>query len=357
MAERLPPRGRGGGRGEFQVERERRASSEASVDIVVEASPVYRVALKVALACFLLLPSGIVSASTGSGASISTQDALVRWINTYRQKPKPKLLPAAVKAMQDIGLINDHEQSGIYIGFIGGVLADNQLKAAKLIEQMFPLSPDGQVVVIKAIAYSGLPEWRDLMAIAAEHAPSRRVLIDRYLDGEMPLLYDLPLDQGMTLDVLWGTYLATGSYQPVQRIVDALAWANDDEELEKLTIGSMSKWTLASNAARDDSLLKMLYAERDVRPEEVKEPLGEVIEAAEIYEFGKLRKDALAAIEELKVKGPQSKRNVSYAAMAGQTVLALGCVAATAMGQLEIGGACVVTGAVSSAALKLMGIQ
>ncbi len=119
----------------------------------------------------------------------------------------------------------------------------------------------------------------------------------------------------------------------------------------------MAKWTLASNAARDEALLKMLYAERDMRPDEVKEPLGEVIEAAETFEFGKLRKDALAAIEELKVKGPQSKRTMSYAAMAGQTVLALGCVAATAMGQLEVGGACVVTGAVSSAALKLMGIQ
>jgi hypothetical protein len=119
----------------------------------------------------------------------------------------------------------------------------------------------------------------------------------------------------------------------------------------------MAKWTLASNAARDEALKKLLYAERDLRPDEVKEPLGEVIEAAETFEFGKLRKDALAAIEELKIKGPQSKRTMSYAAMAGQTVLALGCVAATAMGQLEVGGACVVTGAVSSAALKLMGIQ
>jgi hypothetical protein len=323
---------------------------------IVWRRPVSRVALKLLLASILILPAA-ANASTGSGSVIGTQDQLVRWINAYRQKPKPKLLPAAVKAMQDIGLINDHEQSGIYIGFIAGVLGDNQLKAQKLIEQMFPLGPDGQVVVIKAIAYSGLPEWRDLLAIASEHAPARRVLIDRFLDGEAKLLFDLPLEEGMTLDILWGYYIATGSYQPAQRIVDALAWANDDEELEKLTIGSMAKWTLASNAARDESLLKLLYAERDIRPEEVKEPLSEVIEAAETYEFGKLRKEALAAIEELKVKGPQSKRTLSYAAMAGQTALALGCVTATALGQLEIGGACVVTGAVSSAALKLMGLQ
>lgn len=309
------------------------------------------------LGLFTAQPDAAKAATGTQTPVIGTSDQLVRWMNAYRQNPKPKLLPAAVQAMQELGLINDHEQSGLYIGFIAGVLGDNQLQAAKYIEQMFPLGPDGQVVVIKAIAYSGLPEWRDLLAIAAEKAPARRVLIDRYLDGEAKLLFDLPLEEGMTLDILWGFYIATGSYQPAQRIVDALAWANDDEELEKLTIGSMAKWTLASNAARDEALLKMLYAERDMRPDEVKEPLGEVIEAAETFEFGKLRKDALAAIEELKVKGPQSKRTMSYAAMAGQTVLALGCVAATAMGQLEVGGACVVTGAVSSAALKLMGIQ
>ncbi|MEZ5926562.1 MAG: hypothetical protein R3D57_19515 [Hyphomicrobiaceae bacterium] len=313
-------------------------------------------------ACLLLALAVVASptlapAATGDGSTVGTPDQLVRWINGYRQKPKPKLLPAVVKAMQDLGLIGDHEQAGIYIGFVAGVLGDNQLTAEKLIEQMFPLGPDGQVVVIKAIAYSGLPEWRDLLAIAAEQAPERRVLIDRFLDGEQKLLFELPLEEAMTLDILWGYYIATGSYQPVQRIVDALQWANDDEELEKLTIGSMSKWTLASNAARDNDLLKLLYAERDARPEEVQAPLGEVIEAAETFEFGKLRKEALAAIEELKVKGPASRRTYSYAAMAGQTALALGCVAATALGQLEVGGACVVTGAVSSAALKLMGLQ
>ena len=318
----------------------------------------YRVVFKLLLAWVLLAPSAAsLAAATSQAPVIGTPDQLVRWINAYRQKPKAKLLPAAVRAMQELQLIKDHEQAGIYIGFIAGVLGDNQLMAGKLVEQMFPLGPDGQVVVIKAIAYSGLPEWRDLLAVAAEHSPSRRVLIDRYLDGEAKLLFDLPLEDGMTLDILWGYYIATGSYQPVQRIVDALAWANDDEEIEKLTIGSMAKWTLASNAARDDSLLKLLYAERDIRPDEVKAPLGEVIEAAETYEFGKLRKDALAAIEELKIKGPASQRTYSYAVMAGQTALALGCVAATALGQLEVGGACVVTGAVSSAALKLMGLQ
>ena len=42
---------------------------------------------------------------------------------------------------------------------------------------------------------------------------------------------------------------------------------------------------------------------------EVRKPLREVIEAAETFETGKIRKDALAAVEELKTKGSLSSRN------------------------------------------------
>jgi hypothetical protein len=79
-----------------------------------------------------------------------------------------------------------------------------------------------------------------------------------------------------------------------------------------------------------------------------------VITAAETFETTKLRKDAHAAIEELRRKGPESARTTSYWGQAGQTALALGCVVAGALGQAEIAVPCVISGAVSSAALKLL---
>jgi hypothetical protein len=79
-----------------------------------------------------------------------------------------------------------------------------------------------------------------------------------------------------------------------------------------------------------------------------------VIDAAETFEFARVRKDAMAAIEQLKTKGPASARNTQWWGTAGQTVLALGCVAAGAMGQLQVGIPCVIGGALSGAALKFM---
>ncbi len=87
---------------------------------------------------------------------------------------------------------------------------------------------------------------------------------------------------------------------------------------------------------------------------ETKAVLREVIEAAETFELGKVRREAMAAIEQLKVKGPASARNKAWWGQAGQTALALGCIVAGALGHVEVGVPCIIGGAASSAALKYM---
>jgi hypothetical protein len=76
-----------------------------------------------------------------------------------------------------------------------------------------------------------------------------------------------------------------------------------------------------------------------------------VIDAADTVETAKLRKEAMAAIEELRRKGPAYRRNVSWWGQIGQGALAVGCIAAAATGQVYLGLPCVITGGVSSAAL------
>ena len=64
------------------------------------------------------------------------------------------------------------------------------------------------------------------------------------------------------------------------------------------------------------------------------------------------RKDAMTAIETLKVKGSEKSRSYAWWGTAGQTALALGCITASALGQVAIGVPCVIGGALSGAALK-----
>ena len=119
----------------------------------------------------------------------------------------------------------------------------------------------------------------------------------------------------------------------------------------------MAKWTLANNALQDKELLDHLKGELSRRPKVIKEQLTEVVEAAETFETAKIRKEASGAIEELKRKGPESLRKFGFWSQAGQTVLALGCVAAGALGHVEIAVPCVIGGAATSAGLKIFGPQ
>lgn len=280
---------------------------------------------------------------------------VLRWINAYHQHPEPQRLPDAVKAMAAFGLLRDLDTAGVYIGFTGGVIGAEGDNASKLVTSMFPMPPEDQVVLIKAIAFSGLPNWKALLAEFVERMPAREVLLQKYLFGDGKPLFELPMEEGaFVLDAHWGYYFATGSPEAVRRIVSTLAFSRDKDHVDKLTIGVMAKWTLATNASRDKELLDLAKAEMNGQPEEVRIPLREVILAAETFETAKLRKDALASIEELKAKGPETTRNINWWGQAGQTVLALGCVAAGAMGQVEVGIPCVVGGALSTAALKYL---
>jgi hypothetical protein len=119
----------------------------------------------------------------------------------------------------------------------------------------------------------------------------------------------------------------------------------------------MAKFTLATNATRDAKLLAMLQAARTTQPKAVQPVLAEVIDAAETVETGKFRKDALAALEELKRKGPMSRRNVAWWGQVGEGAIAAGCIAAAAVGTVALGLPCVVGGAVTSAGLRYLGSE
>ncbi len=314
-------------------------------------------------ACLVVLLAIALPAAAATKANkakpprpFTKSEELLEWMNGYRLKPEPKRLPEAVRAMVKSSVTKDMDQAGVYIGFTAGVIGSNPENAEKLITEMFPLDPQDQVLLIKAIAYSGLPDWKELMLKFVERMPARKVLIDKFVFAKKPTLENLPFEESSSaIDINWGYYFATGSEAPVRRIVTALAWSQDKNNVEKLTMGAMAKWTLAQNASRDMDLLQMLKAIEAEDKTAARASLNEVIEAAETLELSKIRKQAMASIEELKAKGPESTRTYNWWGQAGQTVLALGCVAASAMGQVEFGIPCVVGGALSTAALKYLG--
>jgi hypothetical protein len=343
-----------------------------------------RLAAFIAALFVLIQPArAAVAPEIDPGASLGV---VQQWIYNYRARPDYAHIPAAVRVLFHAQSFKEPENAGIYLGFIAGAIGSNPARAEQLVTSFFPVAPEDEWVIVRAIAYSGLPDWRNLMRKVAPRMPGRKVMIDSYLAGSLPTLANIPLEEikpGMLdklrgvftknpfakddkrlkmaqtfasnqdlLDTLWGYYFATGSHLPILRIMQMLPWSKSRDTVDKLTVGSMARYTLASYAVRDQGLREFLRSELAAQPEAIKEPLSEVVQAADTVQLGAVRKDALAAVEELKAKGSDSRRNLDFWGQVGVGAVALGCVSAAALGQVAVGIPCVIGGSASQGLLS-----
>ena len=332
------------------------------------------VALWTAMLAAVLTPIG---ASAGAIEFVS-RAAVIEWIDGYRLRPEPSRMPDAVRVLSESGALREPETAGFYVGFVAGVLGANPKDAERLIAKMLPLPPADQWLVVRAIAYSGLPAWKSLLARVAVKLPARRGMIDTYLIGALPTLDAIELDKSPTflekvgeqfgikekpptvsysrnpelVDTLWGQYFAAGQYRPIWRIITLLPWSKDRDSAERLIVGSSAKYTLANNAARYPDVLMLIkdmaaYQEADVRP-----VLAEVIHAAETTETAGIRKEQIALVDKLKSRGPGYQTDLKTWGYVGQGAIGITCIVLATMTLSAAGLPCVIGGAATSAALN-----
>jgi len=339
------------------------------------------------LACLVPIALALLTAPAAATVparltDLSSREDVLRWIDGYRLRPDPGAARLAMKLLSERGALRDAEAAGVYAGFLAGVIGAHPAEADRIVDQVLAvLPPEDHWIVVRAIVYSGLPDWKALLRRFTPRMPSRAVMIGQYLDDKLPPLERVPLETKKPgvweqlkgyfatrepkhielaydsspelLDTLWGLYFATGSYRPVSWIIVMLPWSKDRDNVQRLTLGSMAKYTLVTNASRNRDLLMMLKRASSHQPKDVRPILNEVIEAADTMETSRIRREALAAIEELKQKGPSSWRDLSLAGKIAEGTVSLGCIAAAASGVgAAVGVPCVVGGAVGSAALS-----
>jgi hypothetical protein len=332
------------------------------------------VASGIAMLVALLAPS---AAAAGPNEFL-TRAAVIEWIDNYRNKPEPSRVPDAVRALSTSGALREPETAGFYVGFVAGVLGANPTEAEHLIATILPLPPADQWLVVRAIAYSGLPAWKSLLARAATKLPARRGMIDAYLTGALPTVAAVELDKSPTflekmgehfgvqhkapavsygrnpelVDTLWGQYFAAGQYRPIWRIITLLPWSKDRDVAERLMVGSAAKYTLANNAARYPDVLALIKEKSADQEADVRTILKEVIHAAETGDTAAIRKEQLALVEKLKSKGAGYQRDLKTWGYVGQGAIGLTCVVLATMSVGAAGLPCVIGGAASSAALN-----
>ena len=157
------------------------------------------------------------------------------------------------------------------------------------------------------------------------------------------------------LDTLWGYYYATGNYRPLSRIILMLRWSKERDAIERLTLGSMAKYTLAINSARNADLLanlKWAAGAAAARRRQAGAHRGDrgrrdLRDRQAAQRRARLDRGAASA------RAPATRRDISLWGQVGEGAIAIGCIAAAVAGQVEFGIPCVVGGAATSAALRI----
>ena len=193
-----------------------------------------RSTMAVLLALLLACAPATASAPTKKKSEFASSEHILRWINNYRLRPEPNKLPAAVKAMSELGVFREMDTAGIYVGFMAGVLNANPKRAEELVSKMYPMPPGDQVAIVRAIAYSDLPDWKDLMLKFIERMPARKTLIDRFVFGKQPTLRQME-------------QRARNSFL---KAVDALIEADDQVTLDEFTLRTILQRQLAEGAGK-----------------------------------------------------------------------------------------------------------
>src|ERR1019366_7266467 len=169
----------------------RSAASAAGEDVSWEHHMRYA-AFVTALFVLIQPASAAVTPDIDTRASLSV---VQQWIYNYRAKPDYAHVPAAVRVLFHAQSFKEPENSGIYLGFIAGAIGSNPARAEQLVTSFFPVAPEDEWVIVRAIAYSGLPDWKNLLRKVTPRMPGRKVMIDSYLAGTLPTLADIPLEE------------------------------------------------------------------------------------------------------------------------------------------------------------------
>src|SRR5262249_39328085 len=143
------------------------------------------------LACLIPIALALLTAPAAATAPVrlndlSSREDVLRWIDGYRLRPDPGAARLAMKVLSERGALRDAEAAGVYAGFLAGIIGAHPGEAEGIIEQVLAvLPPEDHWIVVRAIVYSGLADWKALLRRFAPRMPTRAVMIGEYLDGKL----------------------------------------------------------------------------------------------------------------------------------------------------------------------------
>jgi len=230
-----------------------------------------------------LMPAAAQShpADIASAKSITTQDQLNEWMMHYYEHPRPDLTVSAVEFMAKGGELSNKGAQPPMGAFLSQLFAQNTESVAQWQAQLRSGPDDQEKLLALALWMSDSKDSLPLLKSLASGSPGS---VGEYAKGLLAtrppdLLRDDVASAGF-LDMLWGSFFATGSEKYVQRIISTLPLAKTEGDVQKKLIGAAAQWSLTSNATQHARVMEICEADLKKLPNDQKDALAEVIKRA-----------------------------------------------------------------------------
>ncbi len=192
----------------------------------------------------VLLALAFLAAADSNSADITN------WITYYYMHPQPDDVPARVREMAALGVFRKESAAPPVIAFLAEVFRENPSRIAGWFETLRNISPDARLAIIRAAWESNTKEGA--AALNALGAQKERDLASQIRKQKPIDLAKDQIDSPAFLDMLWGTFSASGKAWPVERVIGVVSWKVPAEgtpnRTNVLLIIGAARWSLSSNA-------------------------------------------------------------------------------------------------------------
>jgi hypothetical protein len=225
----------------------------------------------------LILFSGLASSET----EFKSQEEFGKWLTYYYLKPEPENIVQAVRYMSESGFLENGKTYPPIFGFLAGVFKNNPSKIGSWVNDLSSLKDSSYGVVVLGVWYANISDSKEKVYAILEKRPALKEQFSYLYKGSPMEIRQIPLEQGSwVLDALWGNFMATGSTEPVARIMEALPWLDVKGETNKLLVAGAARWSLTSNAEQHKKVMAICESEIEKQPPAVQEKLKSVIAEA-----------------------------------------------------------------------------
>ncbi|MEE3716316.1 hypothetical protein V2H45_06120 [Tumidithrix elongata RA019] len=173
---------------------------------------------------------------------------LETWMSFYYDNPQPDLIPRAIFTFHKEGYLTNELTQEPIVFFLSFIFRDNPTKIAEWFSQLNDLSILDRQALVRSLWISNNHQSKEYLAYLSQNGdPEIKMLIDRLLSMSPPEIDKIPIDYPNVLDILWASFIATGSEIYVNRIISALCIENSEDFLVNQIIQKAARWLLIAN--------------------------------------------------------------------------------------------------------------